>query len=123
MKNLKYFLGLMILCLTPYPTFGQNMKKEYSERTSFQATMSETDDSYKYSCVFDINYFEQIEKVIKIHFKEFELENTSFKYRIQLNKDNLIINFKSKELKKNRAVQAVIEKFKKIEKEISAITM
>lgn len=33
----------MILYLITYPTFGQNMKKEYNGRTGSQATMSETD--------------------------------------------------------------------------------
>ena len=99
------------------------MKKEYSEQTRFQATtMSEADDSYKYNCIFDTRYFVEVEKIIKVHFKEFELENKSFYYRIQLDKDNLIIKFKSKVLKKSREARIIIRKIKEIERQISAIT-
>lgn len=99
------------------------MKKEYSEHTRFQATtMSEADDSYAYSCIFDTKYFVEIEKIIKVNFKELEIENTSFYYRIQLDKDNLFVNFKSKEVKKSQDAQTIIGKIKEIEREISAIT-
>lgn len=77
---------------------------------------------YEYNCIFDFKYFAEIRKNIKVHFKEFELENTSFYYRIQLDKANLIIKFKSKEFKKSHETRTIIGKLKKIESEISAIT-
>lgn len=111
----------------PHSGYAQNNESMKSQRTAnngqlkFEESISESNSSYSYSCSFDESNYQKIKNIIESNFDEFQLENENFNYKIQLGKNSLKVKFNSTEAKRSQEVQSVLDKFKKIEKQISLI--
>lgn len=127
MKTLKYILGLILISTIPFNGCAQSSKNMNSKdiinngKTKFQESSSESNSSYSYSCSFDDSNYLEIRKVIKSNFDKLQLENKNFNYKIRLKENSLKIKFNLTETERHSEAQEILDKFKKVEKQVSLI--
>lgn len=127
MKTLKYILGLILISIIPFNGCAQNSKNMNSkdtinnEKAKFQESSSESNSSYNYSCSFDESNYLEVRKVIKSNFDMFQQKNKNFGYKIRLKENSLKIKFNLTETKRHSKALKILDKFKKVEKQISLI--
>lgn len=127
MKNLKYIFGIILISIISFIGYSQNSKNMNSQDTvknehpKFQKSTSESNSSYTYGCSFDESNYQEIRKVIKSNFDSIQIEKENFYYIIQLKKNSLKIKFNSTETKRHSEAKKILDKLKKVEKQISLI--
>lgn len=127
MKKLKFHAGVLLMIVFPFSGYAQNSKNMNSQSIEkngqliLQESTSESNSSYSYSCSVNESNYEEIRNIIESNFDKLQLENEHFNYKIQLSKNSLKIKFNSTEVQRSQEVQNMLDKFNKIEEQISSI--
>lgn len=127
MKKLKFHAGVLLMIVFPFSGYAQNSKNMNSQSIEkngqliLQESTSESNSSYSYSCSVNESNYEEIRNIIESNFDKLQLENERFNYKIQLSKNSLKIKFNSTEVQRSQEVQNMLDKFNKIEEQISSI--